>query len=140
MKKLTAVILILVLILPAIAVADPDPIVGAWYIMLDYTQYPSPDAVGKEYMFYIMVFEEDGTISCVSAESTQDSGLTASGGTMGAWVNNGDNKYIISVLGIGTNKGELEGDRLFFQVTGNVWYSMQRMNMGDWYKDMVIRY
>lgn len=139
MKKLITIILVLAVILPAAAVADQDPILGAWYIMLDYSQYPAPETAGKNYMFYIMIFEESGIITGVSGESAQGTGLTVSGGTIGSWVNNGSN-YTINMIGIGSNAGEFSGDRLLVQMTANVWYSMQRMNMGDWYKDMVIRY
>ena len=139
MKKLLTLILILALALPALALADPDPIVGGWYIMFDYTEYPDPSQVdGKEYFIYVMFFEEDGTISGVSGESLLNGGLTANGSAIGSWTNNGSS-YTLNMIGIGSNQAEFSGDRLLVQMTENVWYSMQKMNWGSWYTDLVIR-
>ena len=138
MKRLITIILILAMLLPAAALADPDPIVGAWYVMLDYRQSPTPDYTGKTYMLYIMIFEEDGAISCISGEHLA-TGLYASGSTIGSWKNE-SGKYSVRVIGIEPGYAEFSEDRLLVQMTTNVWYSMQRMNMGDWDKELVIRY
>jgi len=141
MKNLFCVLLIVALILPSACFADdPDPITGAWYIMLDYSEYPqSPETNGKNYMFYILVFEESGTISGMSAESTVTTGLFGSASAVGTW-SNVNGKYTVNLIGVGSNSAEFDNDRLLVQMTPNVWYSMQRMNKGDWYSDLVIRY
>ena len=138
MKKLIAIILILALLLPAAALAA-DPIEGAWYIMLDYDDGPqTAETADKDYMFYIMIFEPSGTISGVSCEASKTTGLFANGSAVGTWSNNGG-KYTVNVVGIGSNTAEFSGDRLLVQMTENVWYSMQKMNMGGWYTDLMFR-
>ena len=140
MKKLFCLLLVLLLVPFSTFADDPDPIVGAWYIMLDYTEYPqTADTENKNYMFYMMIFEENGTISGVSGESLKTTGLYASGSAIGTWSND-NGKYTFNMIGVGSNAAEFDGDRLLVQMTTNVWYSMQRMNKGNWYSDLIIRY
>jgi len=138
MKKLITIILIMALALPALALAEPDPIVGAWYMLIDYSRYPFPEMQGKNYMIYVLIFEESGIISGISGESAQGDGLTASGSTLGAWVKNGDS-YTVSMIGIGNNKAEFHGDRLHVQMLDNIWYSLQRMDFSDYYTDVIVK-
>ena len=140
MKRIISVLLIICIVFPVCSFADDqDPIVGAWYIMLDYREGPQmAETAGKTYMFYILFFEGSGNISAVSGEATESFGLTASGSRVGQWVKE-NGKYSLSIVGIGTNPAEFSGDRLLVQVTTNVWYSMQRMNLGGWYTDMIVR-
>ena len=137
MKRLIALILAIVLF-PVVSLSEePDPIVGAWYIMLDYNEIPvSAETAGKDFMFYIVFFDEDGKISGVSGESLETTGLYANGSGVGSW-SNVDGKYTVNMIGVGSNSAELSGDRLFLQMLPNVWYSMQRLNMGSWYSDIV---
>ena len=138
MKRFICLLLVC-LLFPLVSIADdPDPIVGAWYIMLNYKEYPTAETEGKNYMIYIMICNEDGTIDGISAESNQ-SGLTANGSGIGKWENR-DGTYAISIIGLGRNPAEFSGDRLLVQMTENIWYSMQRMYFGDWYSDLVVRY
>ena len=140
MKKLLSFILILCIFIPAAVAEEQDPIVGAWYIMLDYSEYPaSPETAGKNYMLYIMVFEPSGTISGISGESAEATGLAAYGSAVGTWENTGGS-YIVNLIGVGSNSAEFSGDRLLVQMTENVWYSMRRMDWASWYTDMIIRY
>ena len=139
MKKLLCLLLVF-LFVPVFSFADPDPILGAWYIMFDYSEYPaSPQTASKNYMIFIIVFEENGVISGISGESTDAAGLTASGSAIGTWKNE-NGSYTLNIVGVGSNSGEFSGDRLLVQMAPNVWYSMQRLNLGDWYTDLVIRY
>ena len=143
MKKLIAIIMIIALLLPATVLADnPDPIVGAWYIMLNYNDMPYEDksgSEGKNYMIYVMIFEDTGAISGISGESLQGIGFYGSGTPIGTWVNAGG-KYTASVTGIGVINPAIEGDRLIVQMTTNVYYSMRRIEMGSWEDDLIIRY
>ena len=89
MKRLITIILILSLAVPAAAVAETDPIVGGWYIMLDYHDMPYEDTSltsGKNYMIYMLFFEENGSISGFSGESLQSIGFYGSGSTLGTWL------------------------------------------------------
>lgn len=141
MKIIISVLLIVCMLVPAVAFADDqDPITGAWYIMLDYREGPqTSQTIGKTYMIYVLFFEESGSISAVSGEIMEATGLTASGTRVGTWVNS-NGKYTVSIVGIGTYPAEFSGDRLLVQVTSSAWYSMQRMNVGNWYTDIVMRY
>ena len=139
MKKLFCLLLIL-LFVPLVSFSESaDPILGAWYIMLDYTEYPvTAETENKNYMFYIMIFEENGTVSGVSGENLKTTGLYAYGSSVGTWSND-NGKYTVNMIGVGSNSAEFDGDRLLVQMTTNVWYSMQRMNKGGWYTDLIIR-
>ena len=140
MKRFFCLLFVLFL-LPIVSFADnQDPIVGAWYIMLDYREGPqTAETIGKTYMFYILFFEESGSISAVSGEATELTGLIASGSRVGQWINE-NGKYTLNIVGIGTTPAEFSDDRLLVQITTNIWYSLQRMNFGGWYTDMVVRY
>ena len=137
MKRLLCLLLALVLF-PVVSLADdPDPIVGAWYIMLDYKDYQVPETAGKNYMLYIMIFEESGVLSGISGESLEGSGLIANGSSIGTWSKDGD-KYVINMIGVGSNSAMFFGRNLLVQMLPTVWYSMQRMNLGSWYTDLVV--
>ena len=142
MKKLITVILILALFLPAAALAaDQDPIVGAWYIMLDYNEMPFEDdgsVTGKNYMLYVLIFEESGTISGFSGESVQGIGFYGTGSTLGTWMNV-DGVYAATIAGIGTSRPTIEDDRLILRMAGRVHYSMRRLEIGSWTDDLVYR-
>ena len=139
MKRLLCLFLALVLF-PVVSLADdPDPIVGAWYIMLDYKDIPaSTETAGKDFMFYILFFDEFGTVSGVSGESLESTGLYANGSGLGNWTKSGE-KYTVNMIGVGETSAELSGDRLLLQMLPAVWYSMQRLNMGSWFSDIIVR-
>lgn len=142
MKRLIAIILILVLIVPATAIGEEkDPIIGPWYIMFEYKDSPYEDEMlaGKNYMIYILIFEESGTISGMSGESMKGIGFYGSGSTVGTWLKAGDT-YAATITGIGTSNPTIENDRLLIRMTENVHYVMRRMEIGDWNKDMVFKY
>jgi len=140
MKKLITIILAMALILPTAAPAeDKDPIIGAWYIMLDYRDIPeTPESAGKNYMIYIMIFDDSGSITGITAEDIQNSGMVAQGAAIGTWSKT-DDGYTVNMIGVGSNRAEFSDDRLLVQMVQNVWYSMQRLNMGSWYNEIVIR-
>ena len=141
MKKLLSVILILVLILPAATMAAaPDPIVGAWYLSLDYreTSTDDPFMAGKKYMVYILIFDESGTIYSMVAEANQSYGFYGSCSTAGAWVQAGGT-YTASLSNIGTCNPTIENERLIIRITENIWYSMRRLELGSWTDDLIYR-
>lgn len=141
MRKLITVILILSLFLPAAVLAeDPDPIVGAWYIMLDYKDapYDDPSMAGKNYMIYVMFFEPSGTISGFSGESVQNIGFYGAGSTIGTWVKSGDT-YTTSIVGIGTSNPTIEDGRLIIFAAGKIHYSMRRLEWASWENDLISR-
>ena len=141
MKKLITLILILALFLPAAALAaDPDPIVGGWYVSFDYrdSPYKDPSIEGKDYMFYILFFQDDGLISGVSGEHLTESGLTANAAGLGKWSNE-NGVYTASIIGLGSINPVFDGDRLLVEMASSVYYSMRRLEIGSWYTDLVIR-
>ena len=139
MKRFICLLFVLVLIPIVSFSSDIDPIIGSWYIMLDYNEIPpTADSAGKEYMLFVIIFDETGNISCVTAESLENIGLYANGSILGTWSNN-DGKYIVNMIGVGSNSAEFSDDRLLLQMTPTVWYSMQRLNKGSWYTDIIVR-
>lgn len=141
MKKLFAVILILALIIPAVSMAaEPDPIVGAWYLMLDYTKSPYEDSSfeNKNYMIYVLFFEEDGTVSGFSGESIQGVGFYGAGTIRGTWLHAGD-IYAANISGFGTSNPTIEDGRLILWASGNIYYSMRRLEWSSWTDDLIYR-
>jgi hypothetical protein len=138
MKKLITVFMILALVLPATASAsDQDPIIGGWYIMFDYREIPTmPETEGKMYMLYIMLFEKDGSIYGITSERGETLGLSAMGSAIGTWSKD-NNIYTVNIVGVGTSNPTIEDDRLIIKMTDTVCYSMRRLEMGSFYKDIV---
>jgi len=141
MKRLIAIVLILALAVPAAVAAENDPIVGGWYIMLDYNHMPYDDTLadGKNYMIYTLFFEESGTISGFSGESIQGTGFYGYGSTLGTWLKNGDG-YTVNIIGIGISNSTIENDRLILFASDNIYYSMRRLDWGSWENDLIRKY
>ena len=136
MKKLIAVILILALLLPAAALAA-DPIMGAWYIMLDYSAYPA-DSGGKSLLLYVLLFDNQGKVFATTTEIMMDNTVNSLGDCVGEWSNN-DGVYTVSLIGIGTSNPTIEDDRLIIKMYENIHYSMRKLDFGSWYTDLVMR-
>lgn len=141
MRKLVTIMLILALAVPAAVAAENDPIVGGWYIMLDYNDMPYDDTLadGKNYMIYMLFFEESGTISGFSGESIQGAGFYGYGSTLGTWLKNGDG-YTVNIIGIGISNSTIENDRLILFASDNIYYSMRRLDWGSWENDLIRKY
>lgn len=138
MKKLLCVLLIIALLVPVMAFAD-DPIVGAWYVMFDYKDYPqSAETAGKNCMLYMLFFDQSGVISGLSAEYA-DTGWTASASVVGTW-SNSDGTYTVNLIGIGSFPAEFSNDRLLVKIAENAWYSMRSMEWSNWYTDIILRF
>jgi hypothetical protein len=140
MKKALSILLALCLMLAAAAaLAETDPIIGGWYIMLDYRDVPyQADVEGKTYMVYLMFFDDDGTISGISGERSTTTGLSALGSSIGTWSND-NGVYTANLVGIGAINPTIENDRLIVQMTEGVYYSMRRLELGSWYDDILYR-
>ena len=141
MKKLITLLLILALALPALALAEePDPIVGAWYVMLDYTEYPgsTKEIEGRSYKIHIIKFEVDGSFSLINTIAMQTGEIESMGSKMGKW-EKAENGYVLSMYGGGTNKAEFSEGNLLVQVMKEAWYVMHPMIIGDWYTDFIFR-
>ena len=98
----------------------------------------SASTIKRARMLYIIIFEESGTLSGISGVSLEGSGLTANGSSIGTWSKDGD-KYIVNMVGVGSNSAMFFGQNLLVQMLPTVWYSMQRMNLGSWYTDIIVR-
>lgn len=140
MKRFFILFLVFVLCVPFASAEGKDPIIGAWYIMLDYKEGPSvQEAADKNYMIYILFFNDDGTIDGISAEDLQSSGMVVEGASVGKWSND-KGVYTANIMGIGSSSPTIENDRLLLKMVDNIYYSMRRLDMGDWYTDIVYRY
>ena len=141
MKKLIAIILILVMLVPAALAEEQDPIVGLWYVTFDYSAYPGDmtEIGDRSFMIYIVKFDDNGSVTVISAEADKSGSIQAQGAKMGTWARNGD-IYDVNILGIGSNKAELSDGSLLLQMTENVWYAMRPMVIGDWYSDIVVKF
>ena len=139
MKKLITIILTLVLLLPAAALAEKDPIIGGWYITLDYRDIAgTAGAENRAYMIYIMYFEDTGTITGISAESSTSGEFVSQGSVIGNWSRQGDD-YTVNVVGLGETHPTIENGRLIVKMVDTVHYSMRRMEQGSWFTDILYR-
>lgn len=139
MKRFIVLLLVVVLCVPYAVADNADPIVGGWYVMFDYRDLPaSAETAGKNYMFYLLFFESDGTINGVSGENLQSSGIYANCSSLGTWSNN-NGVYTVNVVGLGTSNPTIENDRLIFRMIDTIHYSMRRLECGSWYTDILYR-
>lgn len=139
MKKLLSLLIVLVLLfVSSVSLSEnADPIVGAWYVMFDYKDYPpSAETAGKNYMLYMLFFDQSGVISGLSAEYA-DTGWTASASVVGTW-SNADGAYTVNLIGIGSFPAEFSNGRLLVKIAENAWYSMRSMEWSDWYTDIIL--
>ena len=140
MKRFLSLFLVLIFCISFSSAEEKDPIIGAWYIMLDYEQGPSsPESSDKNYMIYVLFFDEDGTVNALSGEELKSTGFYCQGSPVGKWSND-KGSYTVSIMGFGTDNPTIENDRLLFKVIDSVYYSMHRLDMCDWYTDIVYRY
>lgn len=113
MKKLITIILVLALLLPAAALAaDPDPIVGYWYMYYDGVAYPEFVSNFGNYDSFLDLyfFAEDGTIMLLE-NAIKDGSATPTFTSCGKW----EKKlfsYNFSIIGIGDGTIELNTDTM----------------------------
>lgn len=141
MKKLLSVLIVLsVLFVSSVSLSeDVNPVVGAWYVLFDYKDYPpAAESAGKSYTLYMLIFEKSGVISGLSAEKS-DSGIVSNASVVGTWSDN-DGTYTANILGNGSFPLEFSEGHLLIKMIDNVWYSMHRMDWCDWYTDIILRY
>ena len=126
MKKLLSVVLILALLLPAVSLAaDPDPIVGTWYVysgILDNSE----NKEGAYYEFSLFHFSENGQVFS-STYDVSEKGVTTCKDyqAIGAWIKEkGD--YYVNVGLSGAVKLSFDKDTLFFPVSS---YSIRLYKM-----------
>jgi len=138
MKKLIVIILALALILPVVSLADPDPIVGSWYVFYNASVFPETQSWmnNNDAGYWIYIFDESGDIYYYTM---MRSGLvfTPQSGQIGKWIKK-DNEYSISKLGYGEGfRAYFDGTDLFAQFgTNSTFYRLRRMDAFDPYNDM----
>ena len=96
MKKLITIILILALLLPAAALADPDPIVGCWYVSINQDDMkPEGRIPGISYEVRVLYFDETGIIKQGTFGFGNSYGLSESRDPLqvGSWSKNDNGKY-----------------------------------------------
>ena len=138
MKKLITIILILALLLPASALADRDKIVGSWYVLNDYTEYPelASTSNGCDIIIMIYTFFEDGTIMCTENDIVGKTGNVQSSPT-GKWEKTGDTyKYSMIGFGEGIIKFE-EENSILLSFLDQGYFRMHKMICLNPYKDYV---
>jgi len=138
MKKLLAIILLIAVLLPAAALADPDPIVGSWYLCYDKLEAPEMAYTFEGYDKVIVIYNytEEGYISVLEGDIN---GMSCSPVfyTAGKWEKT-DTGYKCSIIGSGEINLILEGDYLFSQIPDSVGYmTMRRIIPLNPYKDVV---
>ena len=127
MKKLLIVILAMALLLPAVTLADPDPIVGAWYVFYDANVHSEVRTWinGCDSSLFIFYFDESGDIYQNTISRTYLNFAPAST-QIGKWAAGTDGHYVISIVGRGETFdayfdnedmiAQLGGDQTYFRI------------------------
>ena len=139
MKKLITILLILSLLLPAAALAaEPDPIVGCWYLYIDVEKYPEMRATFGEndIIADMYFFNSDGTISLLEA-AIAGGKCTPTYAACGKW-SAGSSGYNVSIMGIGETTMTVSGDDAFIKVANATSYlnmKFRRLVIFNFYTD-----
>lgn len=139
MKKIITLFMALTLILAAVPACadDVDPIVGAWYVMMNVADGPMTDALGDyTHLLLVFVFEEDGRIWTFEADFMPTDCQPRGPSVNGEWIHD-ETGYITRIISLGEGKAYLEGDLLYIKMTKNVYYIAHRMTPMNWYADIV---
>ena len=140
MKRLITIILILALIIPAAAIADDrDPIVRAWYMYYNKFDAPEMESAfkGMDQQSGIYFFYEDGVIYISSIAISGKEG-TPGYVSCGKWEKVND-KYIVSIMGIGQGDAIIEGDNLLINIQDNYYLILHKLIPINPFTDYVIR-
>lgn len=142
MKKLIAFIMILAMLMPAAAMAaDPDPIVGSWYLLYDKSLFPEMASTfnGADIAISVYWFMENGTIMSTENSITGTSGVPKFI-TAGRWSKSADS-YNYGVIGLGEGTALVEDDKILLSLPGSDGYYMvmHRMIPFDPYHDYLMR-
>ena len=105
MKKLLAIVLILALIVPAAAMAaDPDPIVGCWYMVFDVNDYSEKDRAAflknvhildTQMEVHVFWFTEGGEIYKTVTQFHPGYSDVDGGSIAGTWTKLEDGRYSV---------------------------------------------
>ena len=115
MKKLLTIIMILAMLMPAAAVADPDPIVGCWYVSINQDDLkPEGRITGISYEVRVLYFDETGIIKRGVFGFGNSYGLNEYRDplTVGTWSKNDNGKYTTTYDSI-TAESYIEDDMLY---------------------------
>ena len=125
MKKLITIIMILAFLLPAAAMAEEDPIVGAWYLYFDSNVSPEfKQNFGNDFIVSVYLFMKDGTILMTETDILDGSSQPMFG-SAGKWSKE-TKDYKYSIVGLGEGKLFLEDERMNLQLNGTTSYMQFR--------------
>ena len=143
MKKLITIILILALFLPAAALAaDPDPIIGCWYFVVDVNMFPKHkqaqflnnvhirDTKMEAYIFW---FTEEGEIYQSITKFRTKQSESEGANIVGTWTKLDNGKYNV-VLDSQISKTSITDNRMFVKF-GNGQYAFRKMETINKNKD-----
>ena len=138
MKRLITVILILAMLLPASALAaDPDPIVGSWYMFFDVQKNPEMETLFQEFdrCYIIYTFSDAGIVYCLENDVKDNTG-TPSYATAGKWEKTGTT-YSVSLIGYGTGNAYIKENELFSELYGieDFYFRLRKLIAFDMYND-----
>lgn len=138
MLKKIALALLIVCLLPVYALADPDPIIGAWYVDIEFSEGPKI-AETENYIRAIMIltFEESGDISLSEIDYTPNNVEAVSAAICGKWERSGLVGYTTSIIGIGVNDAYIRDGVLYVIIADGVYYGFHRMDHFGWYTELI---
>ena len=117
MKKiLVLIVAISVVFCSSVGFAEKDPVVGVWYMLFDFTEYPELKEMseGHDFVFSALFFLDNGVI--VELDNPVDGNDFADEiKTTGHWEKT-DDGYSFRLLGYGEGTFSVDGDNLLFSI------------------------
>lgn len=135
MKKLFAVMLV-VLFLPVSALAEQDPIIGNWYMLLEVKgsilESSIPDCTQ---MFLLLTFEENGNIIWSEQDYNGETVNAIQPSVFGQWKKEGS-EYSVSFVSVGTEKAFFEDNLLYVAAfSPNLYFGFRKIVPIDLYNE-----
>ena len=128
MKRLVILLLAAVLVISCgSALADHDPIVGAWYTYLGMADHAEGQEVYQRFMMQLMFFNEDGTVdaaipSC-NGQDIQSTRVTR----IGHWANMDGTYYLINELNETVDTVVMSGNAMIARISGDAFHAFVRL-------------
>lgn len=126
MKKLLAVVLVLVLAFPVLSLADQDPIIGCWYMLVDIKD-TSIELIESGYVFSVLLFHftQNGEIYFQEIDFKDSTSDANDPIKLGKWERKGSG-YSLSIIGVGVNDSFIENNQMYACVLGDGLYHLLR--------------
>ena len=136
MKKLLLILAVIVLVLPAAAMAaDPDPIVGSWYVFFDRDLGMENAQYFENKDQYLQVYTFHQKARITRLDHSVLVGIGKQGyTTVGRWIKD-DDGYLLQLVNEEDKKAFIDHGDLFVEDSDGLFFRMRRLAQFDPYED-----